>query len=246
MQLLLGAYLLLHWRMYVAPPASSWWTGGLFGLFGVIAGLIHEASIFLLFPAAVVTAFILVRTTAARVAAGDIFAGQCDCRRQRHPGDATGGGLTISSGYMHAGAASMAMPDNQFPTFTELLAIENAYNFGRGLNGYGVFAKRLIGCLSIPFFLASLVSAISFSAADYNTTDRKRVWATFAIPVLLSSPLYLIAHDWGRLAGYAFLASVILLGFWRAERPPRPNGDRIKILSFSLLLAGIVTCAATA
>ena len=115
LQLLLGAYLLLHWRMYVAPPASSWWTGGLFGLFGVIAGLIHEASIFLLFPAAMVTAFILVRTTAARVAAGNILAGQCDCRRQRHPGDATGGGSHLQR--IHAcwssqhGNAGQPVPD---------------------------------------------------------------------------------------------------------------------------------------
>lgn len=51
----------------------------------------------------------------------------------------------------------MAMPDNSFPSFMELLAVENAYNFGRRLVGYAVFAKRLIGSLLIPFFLACLV-----------------------------------------------------------------------------------------
>ena len=240
LQLLLCACMLLHWRMYVAHPANSWWTGGVFGLFGLVAGLIHEASLFLLFPAAVITGFVLVRTTAARVAAGAYLLGSAIAVStiilvtQQTAG-------AISGGYMHVGAASMAMPNNQFPPFTELLTIENAYNFGRGLYGYGVFAKRLLGCFFIPFFLACLVVAISFSAEDYTPTDRKRVWATFAIPVLLSAPLYLIAHDWGRLAGYAFMVSLMLLGFWRPERLLAPNVDRVKILGVSLLLAGIVT-----
>lgn len=240
LQLLLCAYMLLHWRMYVAHAANSWWTGGLFGLFGLVAGLIHEASLFLLFPAAVITGFVLVRTTAARVAAGAyllgsaIAVGTVILVTQQTAGP-------ISGGYMHVGSASMAMPNNQFPTFTELLAIENAYNFGRGLHGYGVFAKRLLGCFLIPIFLACLVAAISFGAGDYSPIDRKRVWAAFAIPALLSAPLYLIAHDWGRLSGYSLMASLMLLGFWRSERPLAPNLDRVKILGFSLLLAGILT-----
>lgn len=240
LQLLLGAYLLLHWRTYAARPVGAGWTGGLFGLFGLVAGLIHEASIFLLFPVAVITALVLVRTTAARVAAGTYLLGSAMAVVSVILVTQTAAG-PVSSGHMHVGAVSMAMPANQFPTFTELLAIENAYNFGRGLNGYGVFIKRLLGCLLIPFFLACLVSAVSFSAEDYNATDRRRVWATFAIPIVLSAPLYLIAHDWGRLAGYAVLASLILLGFWRVERPPRPSVDRVRILGLSLLLAVIVT-----
>jgi hypothetical protein len=211
-----------------------------FGIFGLVAGLIHEASLFVLFPAAVIAGFVLVRTTAARVGAGAyllgsaIAVGTVILVTQQTAGP-------ISGGYMHVGEARMAMPNNQFPSFTELLATENAYNFGRGLHGYGVFAKRLLGCLLIPFFLACLVSAICFSARDYDHAERRRVWATFAIPVLLSAPLYLIAHDWGRLAGYALMTSLVLLGLWRPERPPGPNADRVKILGLSLLLAAGVT-----
>ncbi|MBI2740186.1 MAG: hypothetical protein HYX38_27025 [Rhodospirillales bacterium] len=242
LQLLLGAYLLLHWLVYVARPAGPWWTGGLFGLFGLIAGLIHEASIFLLFPAAAITACILVRTTASRVAAvtyllgSAIAVGSVILVTQQATGP-------IPGGYIHVGAARMAMPDNSFPTFTELLAVENAYNFGRGLVGYAVFAKRLIGSLLIPFFLACLVGAVSFGAENYNPTDRRRVWATFAIPILLSAPLYLIAHDWGRFAGLAFMESLILLGLWRAAKAPKPNIDRVGVLSITLLFAGIMTSA---
>lgn len=242
LQLLLGAYLGLHWLMYVARPAGPWWTGGLFGLFGLIAGLIHEASIFLLFPAALITAFVLVRTTAARIAAGAYLLGSAI---------AVGGVILVTQqatgpipgGYIHVGAARMAMPHNSFPSFTELLAVENAYNFGRGLVGYAVFAKRLIGSLLVPFFLACLVGAVSFGAENYNPTDRKRVWATFAIPILLSAPLYLIAHDWGRFAGLALMESLILLGLWRVAKEPKPDIDRVGLLSITLLFAGIMTSA---
>jgi hypothetical protein len=149
----------------------------------------------------------------------------------------------ISGGYIHVGAARMAMPDNSFPSFTELLAVENEYNFGRGLVGYAVFAKRLVGSLLVPFFLACLVSAVCFGAENYTSTDRKRVWATFAIPIVLAAPLYLIAHDWGRFAGLAVVESVILLGLWRAAQAPKPNIDRVGVLAVTLLFAGIMTSA---
>ena len=242
LQLLLGAYLLLHWLLFVARPANSWWAGGVFGLFGLVVGLIHEASIFLLFPAAVISAFVLVRTTAARVAAlacllGSVIAvGSVILVTQQATGP-------VSGGYIHVGAARMAMPDYSFPSFTELLAVENAYNFGRGLVGYATFANRLIGSLLVPFFLACLVSAVSFSAENYTSTDRKRVWATFAIPIMLATPLYLIAHDWGRFAGLAVVESLILLGLWRAAKAPQLNIDRVGVLSLTLLFAGIMTSA---
>jgi hypothetical protein len=242
LQLLLVAYLLVHWLMFVARPGSAWWAGGVFGLFGLLAGLIHEASIFLLFPAALITAFVLVRTTAARVAAATYLLGSAIAVGSviLVTQQATG---PISGGYIHVGTARMAMPDNSFPSFTELLAVENAYNFGRGLVGYAVFAKRLIGSLLIPFFLACLVTAVSFGAENYDPTDRKRVWAAFAIPVLLSAPLYLIAHDWGRFGGLAVMESLILLGLWRTARAPKPDIDRVGILSITLLFAGIMTAA---
>lgn len=242
LQLLLGVYLLLHWLMFVARPVGSLWAGAVFGLFGLIAGLIHEASIFLLFPAALIAGFILVRTTASRVAAAAYLLGSAIAVGSvvLVTQQATG---PISGGYIHVGATRMAMPDNSFPTFTDLLAVENAYNFGRGLAGYAVFAKRLIGSLLVPCFLACLVCAVSFGAETYDRAERRRVWAAFVIPLLLAAPLYLIARDWGRFGGLAVTESLILLGFWRTARAPRRDADRVQVLSLTLLFAGVTTAA---
>jgi hypothetical protein len=236
LQLLLAAYMVVHWLVFVARPLGAGWAAALFGLFGLIAGLIHEGTLFLVFPAAVITALVLVRTTAARAAAGAYLLGSAI---------AVGSVLlmsqqaasSVAGGYIHVGAASMVMPDNSFQSFSELLAIENATNFGQGIAGYLLIVKRLVGSLLVPFYLACLVSAVSFGAADYGSGDRQRVWVAFAIPVLLSAPLYLIAHDWGRFGGYAIMQSLLLLGFWRTEKAPRPNSDRVGILGITLALA---------
>lgn len=235
-QLLLAAYMVVHWLVFVARPLCAWWAAAVFGLFGLIAGLIHEGTLFLVFPAAVVSALVLVRTPAARAAAGAYLLGSAiavgSVLLASQPAASS-----IAGGYMHVGAASMAMPGNSFQSLSELLAIESAKNFGQGIAGYLLIVKRLVGSLLIPLYLACLVAAVSFGAGDYSPADRKRVWATFAIPVLLSAPLYLIAHDWGRFGGYAIMQSLLLLGFWRTPEAPGQNSDRAWILGITLALA---------
>jgi hypothetical protein len=96
---------------------------------------------------------------------------------------------------------------SSLPSFSSLLSEEMAFYFG-SLKGVIYFLLKILRVTFWP--LLFLCVAFVF------LKDRKSL-RFFFILLLVSSPLYLIAHDWGRFAIYSFLLSLICSFFYGGE-----------------------------
>ena len=93
------------------------------------------------------------------------------------------------------------------PSFTSLLQEEVLFYFG-SLKGIIYFFLKIFRVTFWPILF--LFVAFIF------LKDRKSL-KIFLVLLLVSSPLYLIAHDWGRFAIYSFLLSLICSFFYNGE-----------------------------
>lgn len=242
-QLLMLCFLLLF-TVIVVPGRGVLVSGVSFAVFGALSALTHEASVFFILPALAVAAFVLQRTASARAAffgnlAGAlVFTTLIVFNTQKVPD----GSVPAFLPTLHYHAMTSTMPPDTFPKFSQLLAIEDRDNFGHGVKGDVQTGIRLAGALTLPFLLICLLTALFFGRDRGTAATRRRVFAAFALSVLLSVPLYIIGHDWGRFVSYSFLLTFCILTFWRPEPVVEPiahlDGDRRIPLSLGLLIAG--------
>lgn len=96
---------------------------------------------------------------------------------------------------------------SSLPSFASLLQEEFLFYFG-SLKGVIYFFLKIFRVTFWPILF--LFIAFIF------LKDRKSL-KIFLVLLLISSPLYLIAHDWGRFAIYSFLLSLICSFFYNGE-----------------------------
>jgi hypothetical protein len=213
-------------------------TGLGFLVFGVFASLVHEASIFFIFPALLIFAFVYSRSSSARAALYGYFLGSVAgvalvvLATQQAP-------LSDAPITLHLGSLSLAMPSSEFSSFSALLNIEIEYNFGRGASGILFMLKRLLGTLAIPLLLTCLVTSMSFGGEN-GIQERRTVLLAFGGLIVMSLPVYIIAHDWGRFGGYSFMVWLSLVSNVKTHEQ-KPDIDRTLILAACLFLAGLTT-----
>ena len=240
LQLILAIYLLLL-RFVIEPARQPVATGAVFVLFGVAASLIHEASLFFIAPALVVAAFVLFRNRTARAALIGYLLGATPVI----VAIVLTNSQLISQDYvfqLHFHSTIVSTPGSQgFESFSVLFHEENADRFGRGLRGYLAMGTNAVGDSLLPVFFASLIFTVFFSPKDSTPATRRRVLFTFLLPFLLSTPLYVIAHDWGRFLAYAFIPAVAGLAGWRIPHTIKPDEGRQAVFGLGLLLSGITT-----
>ena len=239
MQLILAIYLLLL-RFVVEARKPALVTGIAFAAFGAIAALIHEASLFFLAPALVVAALVLLRTLTARAALLGYLLGALPVvlaiiLTNHH---------RIAQDFVppvHLGSQVLDSGSQGFDTFSSLFHGENAQRFGRGLRGYVALAANTVGDSLLPLFFAFQIITVFFNRNLSTRETRQRVLLAFLVPVLLSGPLYLIAHDWGRFLAYGFILTLATLAGWRTPHTIKPSDARQAVFAAGLLLAGLTT-----
>jgi hypothetical protein len=160
--------------------------------------LIHEATAFLHVPVLVALAFarlgrspglLQVATPAALLALGALlFADQPNTVSTARILSAT------------ATAAPISVEGGILPGFVELLRQEMVANFG-SVRAVVHTAKALVGAFAWPLILVACLAALRRDAVPL---------VAFAFLALLSLPLYLIAHDWGRFAIHSLFGALLL------------------------------------
>jgi hypothetical protein len=96
---------------------------------------------------------------------------------------------------------------SSLPSFSSLLQEEMLFYFG-SFKGVIYFFLKILRVTFWPLLFLCVVFVF--------LKDRKSL-RIFLILLLVSSPLYLIAHDWGRFAIYSFLLSLICSFFYGGE-----------------------------
>lgn len=175
--------------------------------------LVHEAAIFL-FPAFL--PFVSgkrpeLRQFTCPIAFAVILLG-ISLRWGSAPHDGTHGTAT----------AQTSTQDTRTPPFSALLEEEGGHDFG---------SARLIAAFGSRFVrILSLLSACLIVCATALGSRAKGFLQTFLRALLLSLPLWLIAHDWGR-----FVSDLIILTFYcefllltSADQPSSPFIDRVR------------------
>lgn len=85
------------------------------------------------------------------------------------------------------------------PDFAQLLAIEiEKYS---GPSGAALFVRNLVGAVIWPLIFAVILSV---------TARRPQILVLFGFFLLCAAPLYVIAHDWGRFVVYALFAAILV------------------------------------
>lgn len=96
---------------------------------------------------------------------------------------------------------------SSLPSFGALLQEELLFYFG-SLKGIIYFLSKILRVIFWPILF--LCVALVF------LKDKKSL-RIFLILLFISSPLYLIAHDWGRFAIYSFLLALITSSFYNEK-----------------------------
>ncbi len=245
-QLTLLLFLLLT-LILLRPGRNALVVFAAFAVYGAVSILIHEATLFFVGPVLAAAAFLLRRSRLDRVALAGYLLGALPLLL-----------FTITTTEHHAATAIapmhlgstfvVARHPVHLETFSALLAEENAQHFHSGLKGYGLTLRNLVGALWLPTFFTVLLSfalprATTGSTIRPGTGAGRRWWPALLAVLLLSSPLWAIAHDWGRFTSYLFLTFLVVLsGEIRnddADRLPRPLPPAL--LAVLLVLAGVTT-----
>jgi hypothetical protein len=212
---------------------------------GATSVLIHEASIFFVGPMLVLLAFYLRRSNTDRVALAGFVAGALPALlfilhvTANHP--------ATNVVPMHLGSTLMvSKAPFETGSFSALLAKENAAHFHSGIRGYILSFRNLVGALALPVFFAFVLNSILAANASEEKKFRRRYLIAVFLPLMLSSPLWVIGHDWGRFSSFLFVLSLVALTI--ADQPtaqPELVG-RVKLTSWMLpglllVLAGVTS-----
>jgi hypothetical protein len=210
-----------------------------FVLLGVLAVLVHEASIFFIGPVLVLEVFYLRPAGRVREAFAGFLAGALPTLLLI--AHATAHHSITAVAPMHLGATQMVANTHiEFGTFASLLAEENAAHFHAGALGYVLTFRNAVGALILPVLFALILQrAMPATATDFR---RHRYVIAVLLPVLLSIPLWLIGHDWGRFTSYLFMLSIVALASdpKPATSTPRPALP-YSLLGLLLFLAGVTS-----
>ncbi len=237
-QFLMLIFLVLF-LLLVVPGRNAMLSAVSFAVLGGISALIHEASIFFILPSLAIAAFLLQKTYVARAAflgnliGSTIFTVVIVLATQK----ATGKISHIP--ILHYHEAIETMPLNEFPKFSQLLAIENHANFGHGIKGDISTIVRLFGVLVLPAMLICFLTALFYGQYQSSSATRRNIYAAFILSFLLSVPLYIIGHDWGRFSSYSFLLTFTIMSFWRTEQILQPHRERQLPLYLGLVIVGL-------
>jgi len=171
--------------------------------------LIHEASFFIFLPAIY---FIYCATTGAifrfHVAAVSVvlLSGIFSLALSDQTPTGYGIGLVLKDGVIvHVAAEAL-------PSFGVLLKAELASYF----SSFDAFIYLMVKTLGVALWP---LIAIFVLAGSYGDNRLPRVFFTLLV---LSSPLYVIAHDWGRFTIYTLLLSMLISAI-SAGRPMQPS-----------------------
>jgi hypothetical protein len=238
LQLLMLGFLILFFVLVlrgrsVAVAAFS------FAVLGAIGAFVHEASLFFILPSLLIAAFVLQKTPVAKAAFwGNLIGGLLfTVAIVLHTQKETAAALHLP--IIHDHQIVETMPSNEFPKFSELLAIENHANFGYGARGDIATGIRLCGILFLPVMLICFVTAFFYGRFQSSPETRRKIYTAFGLSFLLSVPLYIIGHDWGRFSSYSFLLTLSILIFWKTEETLQPFSERQPPLYLGLVIAGL-------
>ncbi len=203
---------------------------GLAILLFLLMALVHEAAIFL-FPAFL--PFVTGKRPTLRQLAFPVAFAVVLLGLSLH-----WGGTPPSDTANAAPTAQAATPETNTPPFTVLLGEEGRHDFG-SVRLFAAFGSRFLRILSLLYACLVVCATTLGSRA-------KGFLQTFLRALLISLPLWVIAHDWGR-----FVSDLILLTFFceflllqSPEQPVSPALDRLnrfitQAQSFPFLLAGV-------
>jgi hypothetical protein len=240
-QLVILAYVAL--TLFLLKPASNPILITLaFIVFGVLTILIHEASLFFVGPALLLAAFVIRRSTVDRAALlGYILGAAPTLLLTIH---LTENHTAAAVAPMHIGSTQLVANSKiTLDTFSSLLAEENAAHFHNGIKGYVLTARNAIGTLLLPLFFAFVLSHLLPQSLRETAASRRRTLLAFLLPLVLSAPLWLIAHDWGRFSSYLFILSLAVLSL-NSSAPDYAQESReqsLFLLGTLLVLSGITT-----
>jgi hypothetical protein len=213
-------------------------------VFGVASVLVHEAAVFFIAPALILP--VTRRNLSAdRAALCGYLAGAIPALYLTiHVAQSVA--PAIAPMHLH----SIPMPTDasfQLGPLSSVLAKENAEHFHSGLRGYVLLARNGVGAVALPLLLGSVLAHLLSRSLGANFGSRRRGILAFALPLLLSAPLWVTAHDWGRFSSYLFLLSVFVLS--RELFPanvPDAQSDQLPAFALAalLVLSGITTSAA--
>ena len=227
-------YLLLHLLLtsFTLHPVAEFALCAFFGAFSV---LIHEASLFFFAPAfGIVCLLLRSRRDYAAVTgylAGAIPAVLFTVLATQHNAP------TAIPALHWRGIQAFAAAD-QYPSFSTLIATDNAANFGHGFYGVVKMIYRFVSCLLLPSFIAFLLVRYRFGRSQ---ADLRKATLTVLLPAICCLPLFLIAHDWGRFFAIQMMLIITHLAAWKPAGEIRPFPFRTATLGIGVLIAGITT-----
>jgi hypothetical protein len=238
-QFIVLLYLLLT-LLFIKPGRNPLLVTFAFLVFGVVSVLVHEASLFFIGPLLLISAFLLRRTRLDRLALIGYLLGAAPLLL-----------ATIHFTEAHAATAIAPMHLGNTPlianepihlgTFSSLLTEENTAHFHNGVHGYVLTLRNAIGALTLPLFFALVLSRLLPAAPS-----SRRIYLTaFLLPIALSTPLWLIAHDWGRFTSYLFMLTLAALSLYPAAISPaattQPIRSQALLMGILLILSGVVS-----
>jgi hypothetical protein len=243
-QLILLVYIAL--TLFVLKPGSSVTLSTLtFVVFGAATILVHEASLFFIGPALLLAAFSVRRSVIDRSALlGYILGAAPTLLLTIH---FTENHTAAAIAPMHFGSTQMVATSKiTLDTFSSLLAEENAAHFHNGIRGYMLTVRNAVGTLLLPLFFAVVVSHLLPQSLGGAVASRRRGIFAFALPLILSAPLWMIAHDWGRFSSYLFILTLTVLSL-KSTGLTMPNAAQQArelpsfIMGTLLVLSGLTT-----
>jgi hypothetical protein len=227
-QLILLVYLAL--TLFLPKPGGSAVSAArlvliflVFGVFGVASILTHEASLFFVGPGLLLAAFFVRRSGVDRAALlGYILGAVPTLLLTIH---FTENHRVAAIAPMHLGASQMVANSTiRLDTFSSLLAEETGTHFHNGMRGYVLTMRNAVGTLLLPLFFAMIVSHVLRGLRLGWVNSGRRGMLAFVFPLVLSAPLWVIAHDWGRFSSYLFLVTLTILSLASpTEATPSPE-----------------------
>jgi hypothetical protein len=216
-----------------------------FIVFGATSVLVHEASVFFIGPALLLAAFFVRRSAIDRAALfGYLLGAVPTLFLVIHYTE----NQTIAAiAPMHLGATPLIAHEKiKLGTFSAQLAEDYAMHFHNGIRGYLLTLRNAVGTLLIPLFFALVVSYLLPQSLGGTLPSRRRTVFAFLLPLLLSTPLWMIAHDWGRFSSYLFILTLVVLSLNSSESTPPQTALQARalppvLLGTLLVLSGLTT-----
>lgn len=201
MQLVLLLYIGTS-AIFLKPEGNLFAAAIAFVCLGAVCSLIHEASMFFIGPFLLLSAFVQRRSTLHKAAFAAFVVGVVPVLLFTVHATESHASASISA--MHLGHEPMMPASSEYhpDSFSNLLKIENDSHFHSGISGYAITLRNLVGALSLPAFFIFVLSRV---------IPTQRWVIAFCVPLALSTPLWVIAHDWGRFSSFLFILMIVSL-----------------------------------